>query len=418
MIDYNFPYYSNISLSILLCIQAIILFAWIYFLIYSIKTIKQVPQLDSHKEFKNNLFPMVSIILPSRNEEKYIGRCLDSLLRQDYLNYEIIAIDDSSSDKTGEIIKKYSNSHSNIIYVDAEPKPDGWTGKNWACHQGYLKSKGNLILFTDADTTHSVSTISLAVAHLTSEELDAITAIPKILAHDFWTKITLPILWTFSLARFSALKANNPKTKVGYFFGSFFVIKRNVYVKVGTHKSVREEIIEDGELGRKVKEHGFRLRVVHGERNINAVWARDASTLWHGLRRLMIPLYKKEKIKATLMVFATFLLLLLPLIIVPLVTIIDSDWKYTAAIINSKTTFSLNTVLLFLTLLCILLIVVTNVLQLKYVLFQNTLYSLFVPFSGTFVFIAFLSSIVSSGKYEAISWRGRKYSIRAKNTQK
>lgn len=418
MIDYNFPYYSNISLSILLCIQAIILFAWIYFLIYSIKTIKQVPQLDSHKEFKNNLFPMVSIILPSRNEEKYIGRCLDSLLRQDYLNYEIIAIDDSSSDKTGEIIKKYSNSHSNIIYVDAEPKPDGWTGKNWACHQGYLKSKGNLILFTDADTTHSVSTISLAVAHLTSEELDAITAIPKILAHDFWTKITLPILWTFSLARFSALKANNPKTKVGYFFGSFFVIKRNVYVKVGTHKSVREEIIEDGELGRKVKEHGFRLRVVHGERNINAVWARDASTLWHGLRRLMISLYKKEKIKATLMVFATFLLLLLPLIIVPLVTIIDSDWKYTAAIINSKTTFSLNTVLLFLTLLCILLIVVTNVLQLKYVLFQNTLYSLFVPFSGTFVFIAFLSSIVSSGKYEAISWRGRKYSIRAKNTQK
>lgn len=418
MIDYNFPYYSNISLSILLCIQAIILFAWIYFLIYSIKTIKQVPQLDSHKEFKNNLFPMVSIILPSRNEEKYIGRCLDSLLRQDYLNYEIIAIDDSSSDKTGEIIKKYSNSHSNIIYVDAEPKPDGWTGKNWACHQGYLKSKGNLILFTDADTTHSVSTISLAVAHLTSEELDAITAIPKILGHDFWTKITLPILWTFSLARFSALKANNPKTKVGYFFGSFFVIKRNVYVKVGTHKSVREEIIEDGELGRKVKEHGFRLRVVHGERNINAVWARDASTLWHGLRRLMIPLYKKEKIKATLMVFATFLLLLLPLIIVPLVTIIDSDWKYTAAIINSKTTFSLNTVLLFLTLLCILLIVVTNVLQLKYVLFQNTLYSLFVPFSGTFVFIAFLSSIVSSGKYEAISWRGRKYSIRAKNTEK
>ncbi len=418
MVDYNFPYLSSISLSILVCIQAVILFAWIYFLIYSIKTIKQVPKLDFHNEFKNGLFPMVSIILPSRNEEKYIGRCLDSLLRQDYLNYEIIAIDDSSSDKTGEIIKKYSDSHSNIIHVVAEPKPDGWTGKNWACHQGYLKSKGNLILFTDADTTHSVSTISLAVAHLTSEELDAITAIPKILAHDFWTKITLPILWTFSLARFSALKANNPKTNVGYFFGSFFVIKRNVYVKVGTHESVREEIIEDGELGRKVKEHGFRLRVVHGERNINAVWARDASTLWHGLRRLMIPLYEKEKIKATSMVFATFLLLLLPLIVVPLASIIDSDWVYTAAITNSKTNFSLNTVLLFITLLSILLIVVTNILQLKYVLFQNTLYSLFVPFAGAFVFIAFISSIVSSGKYEAISWRGRKYSVRGKYTQK
>ncbi len=361
---------------------------------------------------------MVSIILPSRNEEKYIEKCLDSLLRQDYPNYEIIAINDSSSDKTGEIIKRYCISHSNIIYVDAEPKPEGWTGKNWACYQGYLKSKGNLILFTDADTTHALTTISLAVTNLSAEGLDALTAIPKILANEFWTKITLPLLWTFSLARFSALKANNPKTKVGYFFGSFFIIKRKVYENVGTHKSVREEIIEDGELGRKVKEHGFRIGVVHGEKNIKAVWARDASTLWHGLRRIMIPFYKKEKIKASLMVFATFLLLLLPLIILPFSIIINSGWNGTAtAIININNNLSLNQVLLFITVMSILLTVVTNALQLKYVIFQNILYSIFLPLSGTFILIAFLSSIICSKKIDAISWRGRKYSIRENETK-
>jgi chlorobactene glucosyltransferase len=251
-----------------------------------------------------------------------------------------------------------------------------------------------------------------------SGELDALTAIPKILALDFWTRITLPILWTFSLARFSALKANDPRTKVGYFFGSFFIIKRKVYEIVGTHKSVREEVIEDGELGRKVKEHGFRLRVFQGEKHIKAVWARDPSSLWHGLRRLMIPLYRKEKIKASLMVFATSLLLLIPLIIVPVSIAIDSDLGYAASIMNIKINYPLNMVLLFLTVISILLMVVTNCLQLRYVLLQNPLYSLFLPLAGAFVFVAFLSSIVCSGKEDSINWRGRRYSFRQDKTQK
>ena len=193
--------------------------------------------------------------------------------------------------------------------------------------------------------------------------LDALTAIPKILAYDFWTKVTLPILWTFSLARYSALKANNPKTKVGYFFGSFFIITRNAYEKVGTHKSVREEIIEDGELGRKVKEQGFSLRVVHGEKHITAVWARDPSTLWHGLRRLMIPLFRKEKIKASMMVVATFILLLLPLIILPFSAITALNGK--DANITTINNYSTSLVLLFLTITSILLSTVTNILQTK-----------------------------------------------------
>ena len=417
MADYYY-HYTNVFLITLLFIQTTVFFAWTYFLVYSIKSITQVPKLHPHKSCKDMPIPMVSIILPSRNEEKYIGKCLDSLLRQDYPNFEIIAINDSSSDKTGEIIKGYSTSHSNIISVDSGTKPDGWTGKNWACYQGYLKSSGGLILFTDADTTHSVSTISLAVTNLLSGELDALTAIPKILALDFWTRITLPILWTLSLARFSALKANNPKTKVGYFFGSFFIIKRKAYENVGTHKSVREEVIEDGELGRKVKEHGFRLRVFHGEKHIKAVWARDASSLWHGLRRLMIPLYRKEKIKASMMVFATFLLLLIPLIIFPVSIAIDSDLEFAASIMNIKINYPLNMVLLFLTVVSILLAVVTNCFQLRYVLLQNPLYALFLPLAGAFVFVAFLSSIVCSGKEDAINWRGRRYSIRQDKTQK
>lgn len=399
---------TTILITLFIIIQVIIFISWIYFLIYTIKSLREVPKLSIFTSHRNIVFPKVSIILPARNEERYIEKCLTSLLKQDYSNYEIIAINDSSSDRTGEIIQKYSTINSKIIFINAKSKPEGWTGKNWACYQGYIKSSGELFLFTDADTTHSSSTISLAVNHLLAKDLDALTAIPKILANDFWTKITLPILWTLSVSRYSALKANDPKTNVGYFFGSFFIITKKAYEAVGTHRAVKEEIVEDGALGKKVKEQCFKLRVVHGEDHIHAVWARNYSTLWHGLRRLMIPLYKKEKIKAFMMVVATFFLLIYSLIVLPFLITIALDEKDVTVIISN---YSLDLLLLFLTVMSILLLIITNVLQLKYAVFQNSLYSLYFPIAGSFIFIAFLSSILNSGKHDVIKWRGRRYSI-------
>ena len=190
--------------------------------------------------------PKVSVILPARNEEGFIEKCLASLLDQDYENYEIIAIDDRSEDKTGEIIKKMAEKNSKIIYILAEPKPENWIGKNWACVEGFKKAGGDLLLFTDADTKHSKTMISLSVAHLQSEVLDALTVIPKMLCLDKWTKITLPMISTFLHTRFSAIRVNDPSKKTGYFFGSFFIIKRKTYESVGTHEGVKNEIVEDG----------------------------------------------------------------------------------------------------------------------------------------------------------------------------
>jgi chlorobactene glucosyltransferase len=395
-------YYSDTIFITLFILQGSILFTLIYFLIYSIKSIKNVPILLPITNLQNISFPMISIILPARNEEKHIEKCLDSLIKQEYPNFEIVVINDSSFDDTDQIIKRYSITHRKITYVNAQPKPEGWTGKNWACYQGYLQSKGDLFLFTDADTIHHPSIISLAATYLLSEKLDTITAIPKTLTYDFWTKITLPLLWIFSVARFSALKANNPKTKVGYFFGCFFIITRKAYEMVGTHKSVRQEIVEDAELGKKVKEQGFSIRVVHGEKYIKAVWARDSSSLWHGLRRIMIPLFKKEKIKATKMIIAMFVLILFPITMLPLSVI---------NIIDEKTETK-SVIILFLAIMSILLIVINNVLQLKCTVFQNLLYSLGFPLSGSFILAVFLSSRIGSSKKGIVSWRNRKYSIR------
>ena len=198
---------------------------WVYFLTYMIKSFKLSPRLELFNIAVGEVtrLPRVSVILPARNEERYISRCLDSLLAQDYPNFEIVTINDSSTDRTGEVIRQYASRDSRVVHVDAPPKPEGWAGKNWACYNGYLCAKGDLLLFTDADTKHSPSTMSFAVDHMVSQNLDALSAVPKLICNDFWTRITLPPLATFLHTRFSPLRVNDPSVKTGYFFGSFFI---------------------------------------------------------------------------------------------------------------------------------------------------------------------------------------------------
>ena len=195
---------------------------WVLLIKSMVLSFRNTPYLDKFTP-KDHRNPKVSVILPARNEEEFIEKCLDSLLDQDYENYEIIAIDDSSTDSTGKIIKEYATKNSKVIHVSAKPKPDGWMGKNWACMEGYTIATGEILLFTDSDTSHSRNVISLAVSHLLSLDLDALTAMPRMICLDNWTKITLPMLSTFLHTRFSALRVNDPSKKTGYFFGSFFI---------------------------------------------------------------------------------------------------------------------------------------------------------------------------------------------------
>ena len=202
--------------------------AWVVLIKSMASSFTKTPYLDRFEK-TNREKPKVSIILPARNEEGFIEKCLDSLLDQDYDNYEIIAIDDSSDDSTGKIIAQYADRNQKVIHVSARPKPDGWMGKNWACIEGYKKATGQLLLFTDSDTRHSKSIVSLAVDHLLSLELDALTVIPKMNCLDVWTRITLPVLSTFLHTRFSALRVNDPAKKTGYVNALIAVVLKNTH---------------------------------------------------------------------------------------------------------------------------------------------------------------------------------------------
>lgn len=384
---------------VLAAIMAGIFGVWLYFLTYMTKSFRQSPMLESFDRTSVSRFPKVSVILPARNEGRYIARCLDSLLGQDYPNFEIIAINDSSTDGTGEIMKAYAANDLRVMHIDASPKPEGWTGKNWACYQGFLRARGELLMFTDADSKHLPSTMSLAVGHLMSENLEALTAVPRLICNDFWTKMTLPVLATFLHTRFSPIRVNDPNTKTGYFFGSFFIITRSTYEAIGTHEGVKEELVEDGALGGKVKASKFRMKMVRGESHIDAVWARDLPTLWQGLRRLMIPIYYQDKVNAYMMAMAVFFILFAPFASLPYLPV---------ASFAGNTSFH---ILFVLQISAIALIMVTTAVQCRLAIFESPVYAFAAPLSGALISLSFMSAIADAKKKGAVSWRDRKYII-------
>ena len=383
--------FNYIFVAILIGVSA----TWIFLIKSMFRTFQETPFLDKFKK-KIHEKPKVSIILPARNEEKFIGSCLDSLVNQDYIDYEIIAINDSSDDSTGTIIKKYAKKFPKLIYVDAKPKPEGWVGKNWACMEGYKKATGDLLLFTDSDTKHATSVISLAVSHLLSLELDALTVIPKMLCLDSITKITLPIISVFLHTRFSALRVNDTSKNTGYFFGSFFIIKRSTYDSVGTHEGVKEELIEDGALGKKVKESGFKMRMVDGRHLVDAVWARDFFTLWNALKRLMIPLYLQNAKTAVGISFAVLFLLFMPF---PLLA-------YSAIFLNIETSSS---VLFVIAAIASVLVYTGGILDAAKGVGSGIKYSLFAPVGCFIVVCGFFAGLLQATSKDAVSWRGRTY---------
>ncbi len=379
----------NYSLSISLIIVS---FMWI-FLIYSLyKSIKFSPHLDVFEKHDHGT-PKVSVIIPARNEENNIGKCLDSLLEQTYDNFEIIVIDDSSEDKTGDIITQYAKNHSNIIAVTAGRKPEDWMGKNWACMEGYKKTSGELLLFTDADATYSNNVISLTVSHLLSCNLDALTAVPRLLMKNIWSEITFNMLSCMTQAQYSPLQLNDPSKKTGIFFGSFFMLSRKVYESIGTHEGVKSEVLEDGMLGQKTKDMKYKLKIVRGEHLIHASYGSDGS-VWDGINRVIIPTFAKQKKFVIGMFVMSFLLLLFPFLNLGYSSLFISDSLSIQTLFISSALSSL-------------LIFISSTIHAKKLFALKMIHGLLAPIGSTIFFLGVVNGLMRATQNSKVIWKKR-----------
>lgn len=202
----------------------------------------------------------VSIVIPARNEAANLPTLLKSLSLVNHQNLEIVVIDDESTDWTREVAESFALEHPrmNIKVIAGQPRPPGWTGKNWACHQGFHASTGRWLLFTDADTEHLPNSLPFALKAMRDEDLDLLSATPIHRCEAWWEKGLGPfqLLLFLSTAAFS-------KPRLGRVFaiGQYLLFKRESYERQGGHEAIREILCDDLELARRCLAQNGRYRV-------------------------------------------------------------------------------------------------------------------------------------------------------------
>lgn len=209
-------------------------------------------------------FPTVSILVPARNEEKSIGRCIQSLLEQDYPSYEVLALDDQSSDGTVAILQQLAHLQPRLKVLVGTPPPEGQSGKNWACAQLAHQSQGDLLLFTDADTVFKPHSVHLIVSAMLGEQADLMTGFPRQQVRTWGERLFVPFFsWTFLcfIPLWLAYRLRLPALSSAV--GQMMLFRCEAYRTIGGHENLGTEFVDDLMLTRRIKEAGFRWRVVN-----------------------------------------------------------------------------------------------------------------------------------------------------------
>jgi len=188
----------------------------------------------------------VSVIIPARNEASNLPTLLDSLRQTTYEPVEILVVDDRSTDNTAEVVRDHAGRDSRVRLVEGADLPAGWFGKPWACVQGYREAKGDLLLFTDADTQHAPGLLARAVGALQAGPYDLVTAMGRMICGSFWERVIMPIITALLAIRFHPTVVNRARrTSEVIANGQFILVTRESYEAIGTHEAVKHEVAED-----------------------------------------------------------------------------------------------------------------------------------------------------------------------------
>lgn len=258
---------------------------------------------------------MVSVIVPARNEEQDIAGCLESLTNQTHQNLEIIVVDDSSSDRTSEIVRKFEEKQK-VRLVSAGKKPESWVGKSWPCWRGYEESRGDYLLFVDADSTLDSSVIESSLKYATEKQIDMFSLSPRIELRGVVAKAVLPLISGAINILYPMQKVNDKKSNRAYVFGTFILVRRETYTSIGGHKGVRDELVEDAAIARKTKSSGFNLRIERGSKFVTTWWEREPRNVYDGLERVTSTSVRSYGLVSILNAVLIFFVALYPIIFV------------------------------------------------------------------------------------------------------
>jgi len=232
--------------------------------------------------------PRVSIIVPARNEQEDIAQTLTQLLALDHGNYEVIAVDDRSTDRTGEIMDRVAAAQGprgrlNVIHV--AQLPPGWMGKTHAMWIAGQQSTGDWLLFTDADVRFKPDSLRRALAYGEAEKADHVVLFPQMIMKQPGEKMMIAFFQTLFVFGHRPWRVADPKSKDHMGVGAFNMVRRNAYEQIGTYERLRMEVVDDMKLGKVIKESGYVQRNVFGGDLISLRWAKGAMGVVNNLTK-------------------------------------------------------------------------------------------------------------------------------------
>ena len=239
--------------------------------------------------------PLISICVPARDEEKNIRRCVESLLAQTYPNFEIIVLDDRSTDSTPRILEELlqttkvattwqprSDDFSRLRVIHGSDLPAGWAGKPHALTQASASARGDWLCFVDADTFAAPEALASCYVKALETKADLFTIMTFQELGSFWEKVLMPLVMTALSVGFSPRKVNDPKRRDAVANGQFILIRRAVYDAVGGHERIKDQIVEDKALSEQVKWNGYRLVIADGYQMARTRMYTSLPQMWEG----------------------------------------------------------------------------------------------------------------------------------------
>jgi len=230
---------------------------------------------------------LVSVLVPARNEAHNIERCVRSLLQQNYDRFEILVLDDGSTDATPELLRSLvCESGGRLHLLKGQPLPDGWHGKAWACHQLGHQAKGELLLFTDADTMHQPDSLRRSVDALQDAGADMLSLTPYQELGSFLEKLVVPMVY-FILMCYLPLRLVRTSRNPAFSFanGQFILFRRAMYESIHGHAAVKSDIVEDVWLCMAMKKAGGRVAAYNGTDTVSCRMYRNAREVWEGFSK-------------------------------------------------------------------------------------------------------------------------------------
>lgn len=245
---------------------------------------RRIPSLAEQPPIEDSA-PRVSIVVAARNEAGHIGAAMQSLLDMSWPDLEIIAVNDRSTDATGDILEKLARHEPRLMVIHINELPDGWLGKLNAMQQGANRAGGELLLFSDGDVYFHADALSRAVRYMQENGIDHLCSVPRLVNTHWSMRIMVPVFSILLFTQARPWKVHDPDSSAHIGIGAFNLIRRECLQAIGGFEPIRLRPDDDIKLGKLVKQHGFRQGFIDAGGLLNIEWYHNAAEMIRGLEK-------------------------------------------------------------------------------------------------------------------------------------